>query len=53
MRALGERFLKSVRGVIEHCRKPEAGGHTPSDFPLANVDQAQLDKLRSRLKKKR
>jgi amino acid adenylation domain-containing protein/non-ribosomal peptide synthase protein (TIGR01720 family) len=38
-------FSESLRALIEHCRSPEAGGCTPSDFPLAKLDQHQLDAL--------
>jgi microcystin synthetase protein McyA len=31
--------------LIDHCLSPEAGGFTPSDFPLADLDQQQLDQL--------
>ncbi|PPS64578.1 hypothetical protein CR917_20785 [Pseudomonas sp. BRM28] len=31
--------------LIAHCCSPEAGGVTPSDFPLAGLEQAQLDAL--------
>ncbi|HSS48037.1 MAG TPA: amino acid adenylation domain-containing protein, partial [Thermoanaerobaculia bacterium] len=41
--ALAQRFMASLRSLIAHCRLPEAGGYTPSDFPLAKVDQASLD----------
>ncbi|HSF39388.1 MAG TPA: non-ribosomal peptide synthase/polyketide synthase [Thermoanaerobaculia bacterium] len=34
-----------LRELIDHCRAPEAGGYTPSDFPLAGLDQIQLDTL--------
>ena len=37
--------LAALRGIIDHCRSPEAGGPTPSDFLLAQVDQRQLDRL--------
>src|SRR5262249_47072652 len=37
------RYLETLREVIEHCRSEEAGGYTPSDFPLANLTQDQLD----------
>lgn len=42
---LAQRFTEELAALIDHCRKPEAGGHTPSDFPLAGLDQAALDKL--------
>ena len=40
-----DRFLNALREVIAHCRLPDAGGRTPSDFPLARLDQASLDRL--------
>jgi len=38
-------FLNALREVIAHCQLPDAGGRTPSDFPLARIDQASLDRL--------
>jgi amino acid adenylation domain-containing protein/non-ribosomal peptide synthase protein (TIGR01720 family) len=38
-------FLNALREVIAHCQLPDAGGRTPSDFPLARLDQAALDRL--------
>ncbi|TYR65651.1 amino acid adenylation domain-containing protein, partial [Streptomyces parvus] len=43
--ALADRFLTALRAIIAHCTGPDAGGRTPSDFPLADVDQATLDRL--------
>ncbi|MBV9774988.1 MAG: amino acid adenylation domain-containing protein, partial [Gemmatimonadetes bacterium] len=45
---LAERFLAELRGLIAHCTSPEAGGYTPSDFPLARLGQARLDTLLGR-----
>src|SRR5262249_41570146 len=42
---LGASFLTHLRQLIAHCLAPEAGGLTPSDFPLAHLTQAQLDHL--------
>jgi amino acid adenylation domain-containing protein/non-ribosomal peptide synthase protein (TIGR01720 family) len=42
---LGRRFLDALRGLIEHCVAPGAGGYTPSDFLLARLGQQQLDLL--------
>jgi non-ribosomal peptide synthase protein (TIGR01720 family) len=42
---LAARFLAELRGLIVHCLSPEAGGFSPSDFPLARFGQAQLDRL--------
>ncbi|GAC1307333.1 MAG: hypothetical protein NVSMB19_20010 [Vulcanimicrobiaceae bacterium] len=33
----------ALRELIRHCTSADAGGYTPSDFPLARVDQAALD----------
>ncbi|HKH44413.1 MAG TPA: amino acid adenylation domain-containing protein, partial [Thermoanaerobaculia bacterium] len=38
-------YLDALRELVAHCRMPEARGTTPSDFPLARVDQAWLDAL--------
>ena len=43
--ALASRFLDALRVIVVHCGSCAAGGHTPSDFPLARVDQAQLDHI--------
>ncbi|HSO73898.1 MAG TPA: condensation domain-containing protein, partial [Blastocatellia bacterium] len=42
---LTELFLDELRALIEHCLSPEAGGHTPSDFPFARLTQSQLEHL--------
>jgi non-ribosomal peptide synthase protein (TIGR01720 family) len=42
---LADRFLASLRRLIEHCLAPDAGGFTPSDFPAAALDQKSLDRL--------
>src|SRR5262249_39700125 len=43
--ALAERFLPDLQALIAHCLTPEARGYTPSDFPLADLDQRTLDQL--------
>jgi non-ribosomal peptide synthase protein (TIGR01720 family) len=40
---LAQGFVEALRRLIAHCQSHEAGGYTPSDFPLANVSQQQLD----------
>lgn len=45
-------ILAALRELIEHCKDPTAGGHTPSDFPGARVSQASLDKLLSKIGRK-
>ncbi|MEV6101923.1 amino acid adenylation domain-containing protein [Nocardia sp. NPDC051981] len=34
---------RAVTALVTHARHAGAGGHTPSDFPLVTVDQAQID----------
>ncbi len=38
-------FLAELRQLIAHCLAADAGGLTPSDVPLAGLDQAALDRL--------
>ncbi|GCF07291.1 non-ribosomal peptide synthetase [Dictyobacter arantiisoli] len=40
---LAEEFMATLRAIIEHCQQPEAGGYTPSDFPMALLTQPQID----------
>jgi non-ribosomal peptide synthase protein (TIGR01720 family) len=48
--ALATAYVKSLRAIIEHCTSEGAGAYTPSDFPLAQLDQDKLDKLSLLLK---
>ncbi len=38
-------FAEELRALIAHCAAPDVGGFTPSDFPLAQLDEAKLGKL--------
>jgi len=40
-----EDVLAELRTLLAHCTSAEAGGYTPSDFPLAGLGQAELDGL--------
>ncbi|HEX6037119.1 non-ribosomal peptide synthetase, partial [Longimicrobium sp.] len=40
---LAHAYGEALRGIIAHCRQADAGGYTPSDFPLARLSQAELD----------
>ncbi|WP_408597965.1 non-ribosomal peptide synthetase [Pseudomonas sp. PLMAX] len=42
---LADAYLGELSSLIEHCLGADAGGLTPSDFPLAKLTQAQLDAL--------
>ncbi|HEX8474860.1 MAG TPA: amino acid adenylation domain-containing protein [Pyrinomonadaceae bacterium] len=43
--AFAARLMEELRALIAHCLSPDAGGYTPSDFPLANLAQEQLNNL--------
>jgi amino acid adenylation domain-containing protein/non-ribosomal peptide synthase protein (TIGR01720 family) len=45
VRGLADRMLGALREIIAHCAEPGAGGRTPSDFPLANLTQSEVDRL--------
>ena len=44
MEMLAEQYMKQLVAIVEHCRGG-AGAWTPSDFPLAQLDQRDLDKV--------
>ncbi|MNG60426.1 Linear gramicidin synthase subunit B [compost metagenome] len=45
IKALVDACEQELQAIIDHCLDPAHGGATPSDFPLAGLDQAQLDAL--------
>ena len=49
MEALANNYLAALRALILHCQSPEAGGYTPSDFPLARISQRDLDEVLTHL----
>ncbi|NJM89201.1 MAG: hypothetical protein HC847_20580 [Hydrococcus sp. RU_2_2] len=48
---LAESFLEVLQALIAHCQSPSAGGYTPSDFAAARLNQKQLDRFMTKLKK--
>ncbi len=50
---LAQQFIDGLRDLIGHCVSPEAGGVTPSDFPLAGLDQTQMANLAAMLGRKK
>ncbi|MCU1758285.1 non-ribosomal peptide synthetase [Pseudomonas sp. 14P_8.1_Bac3] len=42
---LADAYLGELQSLIRHCLRDDAGGLTPSDFPLARLTQPQLDAL--------
>ena len=45
VRSLAADLSGALREIIAHCARGDAGGRTPSDFPLAGLDQAAVDRL--------
>ncbi|HZR38635.1 MAG TPA: condensation domain-containing protein, partial [Ktedonobacteraceae bacterium] len=50
---LAQHYLRALREIIAHCRPGETVGYTPSDFPEADLNQKDLDKIINRLKKRK
>ncbi|HEU4884065.1 MAG TPA: amino acid adenylation domain-containing protein, partial [Longimicrobium sp.] len=46
---LAAAFMDELRAIVAHCRDPQAGGYTPSDFGLSGLDQAGLDSFLSQI----
>ena len=42
---LAGRYIEALRSLIAHCQSVGAHSYTPSDFPLARLDQKRLDKI--------
>ncbi|MEP7339013.1 MAG: amino acid adenylation domain-containing protein, partial [Acidobacteriota bacterium] len=40
---LAAAYVAALRAIITHCTSSAAPGYTPSDFPLAQLDQKKLD----------
>ncbi|HVR11133.1 MAG TPA: amino acid adenylation domain-containing protein, partial [Thermoanaerobaculia bacterium] len=45
---LAKRCLEEMRSLVAFCLGAETPGFTPSDFPLAGLDQTSLDRLAAR-----
>ncbi|HSV65997.1 MAG TPA: amino acid adenylation domain-containing protein [Mycobacteriales bacterium] len=45
VRRLAAELMDALREIVAHCAGPDAGGATPSDFPLARLDQVAVDRL--------
>ncbi|CAM5358011.1 amino acid adenylation domain-containing protein [Streptomyces chartreusis] len=43
--SLGRIWLALLRGLAAHSDRPAVGGHTPSDFPLLDLDQDEVEQL--------
>ncbi|WP_221361227.1 non-ribosomal peptide synthetase [Streptomyces beigongshangae] len=45
VRALADGVLSALEEIVAHCARPGSGGATPSDFPLAGLGRAEVDRL--------
>ncbi|WP_308282349.1 non-ribosomal peptide synthetase [Streptomyces lichenis] len=45
VRALAEQWFQAVRGLVRHGERSGTGGHTPSDFPLTELSQHDIEQL--------
>ena len=42
---LAQGFIQALQVLISHCQSSDVGGYTPSDFPLARLNEEKLNKL--------
>jgi len=45
VQAFADGFVTALTELAAHCRQPEAGAKTPSDFPLVTLSQKSLTEL--------
>ena len=50
---IAEQYIEELRRLISHCLSQEGDTYTPSDFPLANIQQGQLESIAAKLKGKK
>ncbi|MCB1145127.1 MAG: hypothetical protein KDK54_22985, partial [Leptospiraceae bacterium] len=43
--SLSKKFIDALKKIITHCCEEKNFGYTPSDFPLAKINQEQLDQV--------
>ncbi|MBN9344543.1 MAG: hypothetical protein J0H87_09315, partial [Holosporales bacterium] len=43
--SFSEKFIDTLKKIITHCCEEKHFGYTPSDFPLAKINQEQLDEV--------
>jgi non-ribosomal peptide synthase protein (TIGR01720 family) len=42
---LAWRMLDHLEALSDHCQAPDAGGHSPADFPDVALSQADLEAI--------
>ncbi|MGW4071887.1 condensation domain-containing protein, partial [Nocardia grenadensis] len=47
-REFGDLWVRALEAVARHAGSADAGGHTPSDFPLVEVSQPAIERIERR-----
>ncbi|MFE9776518.1 condensation domain-containing protein, partial [Streptomyces sp. NPDC005931] len=45
VRVLADHWFRAIRGLVRHGERSGTGGHTPSDFPLTDLSQHDIEQL--------
>ncbi|WP_345639074.1 condensation domain-containing protein, partial [Streptomyces thinghirensis] len=45
VRALADHWFTAIRGLVRHGERSGTGGHSPSDFPLTELSQHDIEQL--------
>ncbi|ATL25675.1 Siderophore biosynthesis non-ribosomal peptide synthetase modules, Bacillibactin synthetase component F [Streptomyces formicae] len=45
VRRLADAWFRALEALVEHARRPATGGYTPSDMPLVELSQSEIDLL--------
>jgi non-ribosomal peptide synthase protein (TIGR01720 family) len=49
---LADTYQQALTALVQHTTLPDSGGRTPSDLPLLNLNQADIDKIEMLWRKK-
>jgi non-ribosomal peptide synthase protein (TIGR01720 family) len=47
---LAQGWFQALEGIVRHARQPGAGGYTPSDVPLLDLSQTEIEGLEEELR---
>ncbi|OYE00557.1 non-ribosomal peptide synthetase [Nostoc sp. 'Peltigera membranacea cyanobiont' 232] len=42
---IAQEFVETLQDIIAHCLSPENAGYTPTDFPLIQLNQLEIDQI--------
>ncbi|MEU7429198.1 condensation domain-containing protein, partial [Streptomyces sp. NPDC040750] len=45
VRTLADHWFRAIRGLVRHGERSGTGGHSPSDFPLTELSQHDIEQL--------